>query len=80
MGYVTFFFGMIACVLLIPIPTLCVCSIKQLTKLLSEFAPASVKEQTLADLNGRKIAIDASMAIYQFLVCANMFSQSCKFM
>lgn len=27
-----------------------------------------MKEQTLAELNGRKIAIDASMAIYQFLV------------
>jgi hypothetical protein len=44
------------------------CSIKQLTKLLNDLAPAAVKEETLAELNGRKIAIDASMAIYQFLV------------
>lgn len=48
----------------------CRCSIKQLTKLLSEHAAGAIKEQTLADLNGRKIAIDASMAIYQFLVSA----------
>jgi len=42
--------------------------IKQLTKLLNEYAPAACKEQSLGDYNGRKIAIDASMAIYQFLV------------
>jgi flap endonuclease-1 len=42
--------------------------IKQLTKLIQEFAPAACKEQGLGDYNGRKIAIDASMAIYQFLV------------
>ena len=29
---------------------------------------AAIKEQTMAELNGRKIAIDASMVIYQFLV------------
>jgi len=42
--------------------------IKQLSKLLSENAAACMKEQKMADLTGRKIAIDASMAIYQFLV------------
>lgn len=36
-------------------------SIKQLTKLINENCPAAVKEQSLAELNGRKIAIDASM-------------------
>ena len=35
--------------------------IKQLTKLLNEHCPAAIKEGTLNDLNGRKIAIDASM-------------------
>lgn len=44
------------------------CSIKQLAKLIGEYAATATKEQTLADLNGRKVAIDASMAIYQFLV------------
>ena len=43
-------------------------SIKQLTKLINDNCPGAVKEGTLGDLNGRKIAIDASMAIYQFLV------------
>ncbi len=43
-------------------------SIKQLTKLLNEYAPQCIKEQTLHDLNGRRIAFDASMAIYAFLV------------
>jgi flap endonuclease-1 len=42
--------------------------IKQLTKLLTEYAPKASKEQNLGDYNGRKLAIDASMAIYQFLV------------
>jgi hypothetical protein len=49
-------------------PLVVSCSIKQLTKLISDLAPAAIKEETLAELNGRKIAIDASMAIYQFLV------------
>jgi hypothetical protein len=34
--------------------------IKQLTKLLSEHAPAAIKEQCMGDYNGRKLAIDAS--------------------
>ena len=42
--------------------------IKQLSKLLNDNAPAATKTITLGELNGRKIAIDASMAIYQFLV------------
>lgn len=42
--------------------------IKQLTKLLNDNAPGASKNITLGELNGRKIAIDASMAIYQFLV------------
>lgn len=42
--------------------------IKQLMKLIVDEAPAAVKEHQLANYNGRIIAIDASMAIYQFLV------------
>ena len=42
--------------------------IKGLTKLLHEEAPRCFKEQAIDSLFGRKIAIDASMAIYQFLI------------
>lgn len=42
--------------------------IKQLTKLIQELAPGAVRECELKELTGRRIAIDASMAIYQFLV------------
>jgi len=39
-----------------------------LMKLLSEEAPSAIKEVDFAALTGRKVAIDASMAMYQFLV------------
>lgn len=42
--------------------------IKGLMKLISDEAPEAVKEYTMANYNGRVVAIDASMAIYQFLV------------
>uniref|UniRef100_A0A804HT75 Flap endonuclease 1 n=1 Tax=Musa acuminata subsp. malaccensis TaxID=214687 RepID=A0A804HT75_MUSAM len=42
--------------------------IKGLTKLLSDNAPTTIKEQRFENYSGRKIAIDASMSIYQFLV------------
>lgn len=42
--------------------------IKGLAKLLSDEAPDSLREVPLASLQGRKIAVDASMAIYQFLI------------
>ncbi|XP_064991774.1 flap endonuclease 1-A-like isoform X1 [Musa acuminata AAA Group] len=42
--------------------------IKGLTKLLSDNAPTAIKEQRFENYSGRKIAIDASMSIYQFLV------------
>lgn len=42
--------------------------IKNLTKIIQEVAPAAIKEITLKELMGRRVAIDASMAIYQFLV------------
>ncbi|URD73641.1 hypothetical protein MUK42_08968 [Musa troglodytarum] len=42
--------------------------IKGLTKLLSDNAPNAIKEQRFENYSGQKIAIDASMSIYQFLV------------
>ena len=42
--------------------------IKGLTGLLNEHAPASIKEHDIKTLFGRKVAIDASMSIYQFLI------------
>ncbi|XP_008450492.2 flap endonuclease 1 isoform X2 [Cucumis melo] len=42
--------------------------IKGLTKLLADNAPKGMKEQKFETYFGRKIAIDASMSIYQFLI------------
>ncbi|XVE89485.1 hypothetical protein DITRI_Ditri20bG0000700 [Diplodiscus trichospermus] len=42
--------------------------IKGLTKLLADNAPKAMKEQKCESYFGRKIAIDASMSIYQFLI------------
>ncbi|CAH8361970.1 unnamed protein product [Eruca vesicaria subsp. sativa] len=42
--------------------------IKGLTKLLADNAPSAMKEQKFESYFGRKIAVDASMSIYQFLI------------
>ncbi|GFZ49214.1 Flap endonuclease 1 [Saitozyma sp. JCM 24511] len=42
--------------------------IKGLTALLSEHAPRAMKDHEMKTLFGRKVAIDASMSIYQFLI------------
>ncbi|KIJ25184.1 hypothetical protein M422DRAFT_216932 [Sphaerobolus stellatus SS14] len=42
--------------------------IKGLTALLAEHAPKAIKEHEIKTLFGRKVAIDASMSIYQFLI------------
>ncbi|KAF9648177.1 PIN domain-like protein [Thelephora ganbajun] len=42
--------------------------IKGLTGLISEHAPAAIQEHKINTLFGRKVAIDASMSIYQFLI------------
>ena len=42
--------------------------IKGLTKLLSDHAPGCMREQKFESYLDRKVAIDASMHIYQFLV------------
>ncbi|KAH9969899.1 PIN domain-like protein [Russula dissimulans] len=42
--------------------------IKGLTALISEHAPKAIREHDIKNLFGRKVAIDASMSIYQFLI------------
>ncbi|ORX34401.1 PIN domain-like protein [Kockovaella imperatae] len=42
--------------------------IKGLTGLLSEHAPRAMRDHEMKTLFGRKVAIDASMSIYQFLI------------
>ncbi len=46
--------------------------IKGLSKLLGDNAPRCIKDKDLKALSGRKIAIDASMCIYQLLVGVRM--------
>ena len=48
--------------------------IHNLMKLLNEECPEAIKEQEMKNLNGRKIAIDASMAMYQFLIAVRSSS------
>lgn len=45
-----------------------------LMKLLAEECPQAIKEQEMENFTGRKVAIDASMAMYQFLVAVRMSS------
>lgn len=47
---------------------LCNMGIKGLTALISEHAPKAFTEHDIKTLFGRKVAIDASMSIYQFLI------------
>eukprot|EP00271_Cylindrocystis_brebissonii_P021589 TRINITY_DN7807_c0_g1_i1.p1 TRINITY_DN7807_c0_g1~~TRINITY_DN7807_c0_g1_i1.p1 ORF type:complete len:391 (-),score=76.70 TRINITY_DN7807_c0_g1_i1:325-1497(-) len=49
--------------------------IKGLTKLLADHAPACMKEQKFESYFGRKIAVDASMSIYQFLIVIGRVGQ-----
>ncbi len=42
--------------------------IQGLMKLLSEECPDAIKEYDMEQMTGRKVAVDASMAIYQFLI------------
>ena len=46
-----------------------------LMKLLTEECPGAIKEQEMENFNGRKVAIDASMAIYQFMIAIRTASQ-----
>lgn len=42
--------------------------VKGLNKLIKEHSPNAYKEYQLKNLFGRKVAIDASMCLYQFLI------------
>eukprot|EP00474_Spongospora_subterranea_P008992 CRZ09450.1 hypothetical protein [Spongospora subterranea] len=50
--------------------------IKGLSKLISDYAPSAVKEKEISHYFGRKIAIDASMAIYQFMIAIRTTGES----
>ena len=39
-----------------------------LTKVIGDYAPKAIKESTISQYFGRKVVIDASMSIYQFLI------------
>ena len=42
--------------------------IQNLTKLIHENVPGAIKEADIKTYFGRKVAIDASMSLYQFLI------------
>jgi flap endonuclease-1 len=46
--------------------------IKGLTGLIGDVAPGTIKEDQIKNYFGRKIAIDASMSLYSFLVAVRM--------
>ena len=46
-----------------------------LTKLISDKAPGAIKEHKMDSYFGRKIAVDASMSIYQFLIAVRQGDQ-----
>ena len=46
-----------------------------LTKLISDHAPHAIKETKMESLFGRKIAVDASMSIYQFLIAVRQIGE-----
>jgi flap endonuclease-1 len=39
-----------------------------LSKVIADHAPSAIKENEMKNFFGRKIAVDASMCIYQFLI------------
>ena len=41
--------------------------IKDLSKLIADVAPQAIKEKEMKDFHGRKVAIDASISLYQCL-------------
>lgn len=42
--------------------------IHQLTKVIGDYAPKAIKNGEIKSYFGRKVAIDASLCLYQFLV------------
>jgi len=49
--------------------------IKQLMSLITDKAPKSIKHLQMDMLTGKVVAVDASMAIYQFIIATQSFSQ-----
>ena len=49
--------------------------IQGLTRLISDNAPHAIKEHKLENYFGRKVAIDASMSIYQFLIAVRQVGE-----
>lgn len=45
-----------------------------LAKVIADHAPKAIKENVIGQYFGRKVAIDASMSIYQFLIAVRMES------
>nr|XP_025843215.1 myelin regulatory factor isoform X7 [Vulpes vulpes] len=51
------------------LPLLCIAmGIQGLAKLIADVAPSAIRENDIKSYFGRKVAIDASMSIYQFLI------------
>lgn len=50
--------------------------IHNLAKLIADQVPAAIKEGEMANYFGRKIAIDASMSIYQFLIAVRQHGEN----
>lgn len=50
--------------------------IKQLSKVIADNAPKAISEHTIRDYFGRRVAIDASMCIYQFLIAVRSEGQT----
>lgn len=50
--------------------------IKQLSKVIGEHAPKAIAEKNIKEYFGRKVAIDASMSIYQFLIAVRSEGQT----
>ena len=43
-----------------------------LSKLVADVAPEAIKENEIKNYFGRKVAIDASMSLYQFLIAGKL--------
>jgi flap endonuclease-1 len=48
--------------------------IKQLMSLIQEKSPKAIKSIQMDMLTGKTVAVDASMAMYQFLIATQTFS------
>ncbi|KAI8812555.1 PIN domain-like protein [Cladochytrium replicatum] len=49
--------------------------IKGLTKVIADVAPGAIKENSINSFSGYKVAVDASMSIYQFLIAVRSDGQ-----